>query len=75
MEANSPQEESSVKDKLFDKILDIHQWWNHLAAIDKNDSILMSMSKILLRIVGIVVFLIISPFAILGIIIAFLVAS
>lgn len=63
------EEKSSTTDKMMDKAADTFNWWNSIATINEDDSIWVGFSKILIRIVGILFLIAISPFVILGLIV------
>lgn len=68
-ENNSSKKESSKTDKMMDKAADTFNWWNKMATINKDDSIFVGFCKIILRVIGILFLLAISPFVILGLIV------
>lgn len=55
---------------VLEKISKTIKWWNHAAAIHAGDKIIMIALKLGIRITGIVVLVALSPFAILGLILA-----
>ena len=67
-----PGSEKKSIDLLLDKAEESFKWWNNLATLNKNDSIALSLFKIFVRIVGIIVMILISPFALVGLLVAFL---
>lgn len=62
----------SIDAVLWEKFKALLEWWKRLYTINSDDYILAIMIKVLIRIVGIVILIALSPFAILGVIIAFL---
>jgi len=70
---NDKQKESekkpSASDKMLDKAANTLNWWNKISTINKDDSLLMGFTKIMIRILGILILLAISPFVILGLIV------
>ena len=62
----------TTTDKMLDKAADTINWWTKISRINADDAIYIAFLKILMRIVGIILLLIISPFAIMGLIIGFL---
>ncbi len=69
---NEPNSDKKPTDLLLDKAADSFKWWNNLATLNKEDSILMTIFKISIRIVGILLMIAISPFALIGLIVAFM---
>ena len=69
---NTPNSEKKAADVLIDKATESFNWWNNLATLNKEDSILMTIFKISIRIVGIIIMIAISPFALIGLIVAFM---
>jgi len=55
---------------VLEKISKTIKWWNHAAVIHSEDKIIMIALKLGIRITGIVVLVALSPFAILGLILA-----
>ena len=62
----------STTDKMLDKAADTINWWTRISRINAEDAIYIVGLKVLMRIVGIILLIIISPFAIAGLIIGFL---
>lgn len=75
MENEDPDKKPKASDKMMDKAADTLTWWNKAASINADDKIWAVVLKVLIRIVGIVLLLILSPFVILGIMLAFMAAS
>lgn len=59
----------STSDKMMDKAADSLNWWNKAATINEDDSIWVGFTKIIIRIIGILLLIAISPFVILGLIV------
>lgn len=55
---------------VLDKISKTIKWWNHAAAIHPEDKIIVIALKLGVRLTGIAVLVALSPFAILGLILA-----
>lgn len=69
---NQPSEkEPSLSDKILDKLLSIFKWWNGLATLNADDPILLGFFKIFIRLVGIIILIIMSPFVLLALFVAF----
>lgn len=66
---NEPDQKVSTTDKMMDKAADRLNWWNRAATINEDDSIWVGFTKIILRIIGILFLIAISPFVILGLIV------
>jgi len=62
--------ENSMDRIVLEKISKMIQWWNHAAAIHAEDKIIIIALKLGIRLVGIVVLVTLSPFALLGLILA-----
>lgn len=74
MSAPTPTEGEPKKpgEALADKAKTAYRWWNNLATINAEDPLWLGASKILLRVVGILILLAMSPLIILGLFFAFL---
>ena len=59
----------STSDKMMDKAADSLNWWNRAATINEDDSIWVGFTKIVIRVIGILLLIAISPFVILGLIV------
>jgi len=57
---------------LMDKATDSYKWWDNLATFNKEDSMGMTIFKISIRGVGVIVMLLLSPFAIVALMVAFM---
>ena len=62
--------ENSMDKIVLEKISKTIKWWNHAAAIHAEDKIIVIALKLGIRITGITVLVALSPFAILGLILA-----
>ena len=62
----------TTTDKMLDKAADTINWWTRVSRINADDAVSVVLMKVMMRIVGIIFLIIISPFAILGLIIGFL---
>lgn len=62
--------ENSMDKMVLEKISKILKWWSHAAAIHAEDKIIVIALKLSIRLLGIVVLLALSPFAILALILA-----
>ncbi|MFK7773859.1 MAG: hypothetical protein AB8F94_17040 [Saprospiraceae bacterium] len=65
----SKDEKPSATNKMMDKAADRLNWWNRAATINENDSMWVGFTKIVIRIIGILFLIAISPFVILGLIV------
>lgn len=70
----SDQNKKNAKEKLQESTRGIFKEWNDKATIHKNDSTAVVLQKIAIRIAGIVVITLFSPFILLALIVAFVVA-
>ncbi len=68
------QEPKNAKQKLQESTRGIFKEWNDKATIHKGDSTLIIIKKIIIRIIGIILMTIFSPFIVLALIVAFVVA-
>lgn len=64
--------ELNTSEKAAEKVKEAYRWWDHLATIHPQDPLWLGGIKLLVRAVGILILLAISPFALLAIIIGFL---
>jgi hypothetical protein len=62
--------ENSMDKMVLGKISKSIKWWNHAAAIHAEDNIMVIALKLSIRLLGITVLVALSPFAILGLILA-----
>ena len=60
---------------LADRAKTAYKWWDHLATINAEDPLWVGASKILLRVVGILILLAMSPLILLGLFLAFIVVA
>jgi uncharacterized membrane protein len=63
------EEKPSASDKIMDKAADKLNWWNRAATINEDDSMWVGFTKIVIRIIGIILLIAISPFVIIGLIV------
>lgn len=63
---------TSAGDELADKAKAAYQWWDNLATFHPEDPFWVGGLKILVRVVGILVLLALSPLILLGFLFAFL---
>lgn len=66
---NESDKNISSTNKMMDKAADSLNWWNRAATINDDDSIWVGFLKIVLRIIGILFLIAISPFVIIGLIV------
>ncbi|MFK8008648.1 MAG: hypothetical protein AB8H03_19980 [Saprospiraceae bacterium] len=66
---NKPNKKPSASDKMMDKAANSFNWWNRVATINEEDSIWIGFTKIIIRVIGILFLIAISPFVILGLIV------
>lgn len=66
---NKPNKKPSATDKMMDKASDSLNWWNRTVTINEDDSIWVGAIKIIIRIIGILLLIAISPLVILGLIV------
>jgi len=60
---------------LADRAKTAYKWWDNLATINAEDPLWVGASKILLRVVGILILLAMSPLILLGLFLAFIVVA
>lgn len=70
--SNEQGDNKKVSDQMVDKAAATYKWWNNLATLNKEDAFGMTVAKILIRIVGIILMIILSPIAMIALFIAFL---
>ena len=68
-EKDDSNKNPSSTDKMMDKAADSLNWWNRAATINEDDSLLVGFTKIIIRILGILFMIAISPFVIIGLIV------
>ena len=66
---NESDKNTSSTNKMMDKAAESLNWWNRAATINDDDSIWVGFLKIVLRIIGILFLIAISPFVIIGLIV------
>lgn len=71
LEAEAP----SKGEAIADKAKETYEWWNNLATINAEDPFLVGAVKILVRLVGILILLALSPFLIFSLLLAFFAAT
>lgn len=62
--------ENPIDKVVLEKISKTIKWWNHAAAIHAEDKIIVIILKLSIRLAGIAVLVALSPFAILGFVLA-----
>ena len=70
-EKNNNLDTSGIGDKVLEKTTAAYKWWNRLATLNADDPVWLSVMKITVRIIGILIFLALSPFMILGLLLGF----
>ena len=68
-EKNEPDETSSSDESdnaVLAQTSALYQKWNRLVSINEDDAVLLVIAKVIFRIVGILIFLALSPFILLG---------
>jgi hypothetical protein len=63
------EEKPSTSGKIMDKAADKLNWWNRAATINEDDSMWVGFTKVVIRIIGIILLIAISPFVIIGLIV------
>ncbi|SER34764.1 hypothetical protein [Neolewinella agarilytica] len=72
-DSEKPTEPSpSASEELSSKAVAAYEWWDNLATFHPNDPLWLGGVKILVRVIGILVLLALSPLIILGFMFAFL---
>ncbi|BDS12254.1 hypothetical protein [Aureispira anguillae] len=64
------REVNSIDQVILEKITETLKWWNNVATIKAEDPWIWIALKIAIRLVGIVIMIALSPFALLGFILA-----
>jgi len=79
MEKKPTPEETPKKktplDRFLDWCVDVVQWFKRFSTINEDDHFMMVVIKVGLRIIGILILIALSPFFILSLLIAFLLAG
>jgi len=70
-EKPTPEKKEKSTDKMMNKAADTFNWWNRMATLQEDDPIYIGFFKIMLRVIGIVIMITISPFILLGLFVAF----
>lgn len=70
-----PDATASAPEQLSSKVKETYEWWNNLATINAEDPFWVGALKILVRLVGILVLLALSPLILMGFLMAFIVAA
>lgn len=65
-----PKNTNSIDKIVLEKTIQAIKWWNNIASIKAEDPILLLLLKVAIRLIGIVIMIALSPFAILGFILA-----
>ena len=68
---DQPEGTPNVGDKLAERAKSAYQWWDDLATLREDDPFLVGAAKIGARVLGIIVLLALSPFILLGLVMAF----
>jgi len=68
-EKNQPEKKPGATDKVLGKATSTYNWWNELATIQEDDSFIEGFFKVLIRVLGFLVLLAISPLVILGLVV------
>jgi len=69
---NEPSEKKpTLSDRIMNKLLSVLKWWNDLATLNADDPFLLGVFKIAIRLVGIIILIIMSPFVLLALFVAF----
>ncbi len=71
---NKEEDAKKSSNKFVDKATKTFQWWNKLATLNANDPIALGVFKIGIRIIGIIILILLSPFVIISIIVGFMAA-
>jgi len=79
MEKKSTPEETPKKKTPLDRFLDwcvgVVQWFKRFSTINEDDHFMMVAVKVVLRIIGILILIALSPFLIFSLLVAFLLAG
>jgi len=70
-ENNNPPKKEKSTDKMMNKATDTYNWWNNMVTLKEEDPIYLGFFKIMLRVIGIVIMIGISPLVIFGLFVAF----
>jgi len=71
---SASESDKDAVDVLLNKATDSFKWWNNLATFNQEDALVMTLFKISVRVVGVVLMILLSPFALVALIVAFMAA-
>jgi hypothetical protein len=68
-----PDANPNKGDLVAEKAKSAYRWWDDLATLREEDPLWLGAAKIMARVIGIIVLLALSPFILLGLLMAFLI--
>ncbi|WP_116126499.1 hypothetical protein [Lewinella sp. IMCC34183] len=71
MEQEQEAASEAGKPAITEKAVETYQWWNNLATIHPEDPPLVGLTKLGVRLLGIIVLLALSPLILIGVVVAF----
>ncbi|MEM0992861.1 MAG: hypothetical protein AAF847_17970 [Bacteroidota bacterium] len=74
-ETNTPEEAQALENPFLNTLQKVYKKFNLFAEIKPEDHIIVMIGKIIVRIIGFILLLILSPFLFIGLMIAFALAG
>jgi hypothetical protein len=68
---DSPEKQAKPGEEMAEKAQAAYRWWDDLARLNADDPVWLMLAKLSVRVVGILVLLALSPFILLGLLLAF----
>lgn len=65
-------EQNGIDKVIWEKLKVLFHWWKRLYTINDDDHLLVILVKVFIRLIGIAILIAMSPFAIFGVVLAFL---
>lgn len=72
---DAPEKPNKPGEELAEKAQAAYRWWDDLARLNSEDPVWLMLAKLGVRVVGILVLLAMSPFILLGVLLAFAAVS
>lgn len=66
----NPEKSAAPADQLTQKAQSAYRWWDNLATLNAEDPVPVMLGKLAVRVVGILVLLALSPFILIGFLLA-----
>lgn len=72
---DTPDKPNKPGEELAEKAQAAYRWWDDLARLNSEDPVWLMLAKLSVRVIGILVLLAMSPFILLGVLLAFAAVS